>query len=271
MKRRVLLAALIAVGCYASIKAQTNAGKDNHQWKLVWSDEFNYKGLPDKSKWGYDTGGHGWGNHEREYYTEKRLENASVKDGMLSITAIKEPYKNAEYTSARLVSKNKGDWKYGRIEVRAKLPKGRGLWPAIWMLPSDWKYGDWPTSGEIDIMEHVGYERDSIYGTVHTGAYNHRIGTQKGSRTFRTDLSDTFHNYTLVWTENKMEMYVDDENYFTFLNEKKTEKEWPFDQRFHLLLNVAVGGDWGGKKGVDDSVFPQQMLVDYVRVYQQKK
>ncbi|WP_207632455.1 glycoside hydrolase family 16 protein [Foetidibacter luteolus] len=264
MKRNILLATLLMACCCQVVTAQT----DDRKWQLVWSDEFDYTGLPDSTKWGYDTGGHGWGNNEKQFYTVKRLQNASVKNGLLSITAVKEKYKNAGYTSARLLSKNKGDWKYGRIEVRAQLPKGRGLWPAIWMLPTDWKYGDWPISGEIDIMEHVGYLPDSLFGTVHTGAYNHRIGTQKGNNIFRNDVSSAFHNYVLVWDENKMEIYVDDEKYFTFNNEKKTEKEWPFDQRFHLLLNVAVGGDWGGKKGIDDAVFPQSMQVDYVRVYQ---
>lgn len=239
-----------------------------HERKLVWSDEFNYTGLPDSTKWSYDTGGHGWGNNEKQYYTQKRPENASVKNGELSITAIKEAFDGASYTSARLVSKNKGDWKYGRFEIKAKMPKGRGLWPAIWMLPTDWKYGNWPESGEIDIMEHVGYLPDSVFGTVHTDAYNHSIGTQKGARTFRTDLSDVFHVYMLDWDEGEIRIYIDDELYFTCKNEKKTHREWPFDQRFYLLLNIAVGGNWGGTMGIDESVFPQTMEVDYVRVYQ---
>jgi beta-glucanase (GH16 family) len=238
------------------------------KWKLVWSDEFNYSGLPDSTKWSYDTGGHGWGNHEKQYYREKTIQNSCVKNGMLKIVAVKEKFDVASYTSARLVTKNKGDWKYGRIEVKAKLPKGRGMWPAIWMLPTDWKYGSWPTSGEIDIMEHVGYLPDSVFGTVHTGAYNHRMGTQKGSKVFLKDVADAFHVYTLEWDENHMGIYVDNQLYFTFKNEKKGVEEWPFDQRFHLVLNVAVGGDWGGKEGVDDSVFPQKMQVDYVGVYQ---
>ena len=240
----------------------------SHERKLGWSDEFNYTGLPDSTKWSYDTGGHGWGNNEKQYYTQKKTENASVKNGVLSITAIKEAFDGASYTSARLVSKNKGDWKYGRFEIRAKMPKGRGLWPAIWMLPTNWKYGNWPESGEIDIMEHVGYLPDSVFGTVHTGAYNHSIGTQKGERTFRPDLADTFHVYMLNWDEGEIRIYIDDELYFTFKNEKKTHKEWPFDQRFHLLMNIAVGGNWGGTMGIDESVFPQTMEVDYVRVYQ---
>lgn len=247
-----------------------NAQKEDNssKEKLVWSDEFNYTGLPDSTKWGYDVGGTGWGNNEKQYYTKNRLENASVKNGVLNITARKEHFEGMEYTSARLVTKNKGDWKYGRFEIRAKLPKGRGVWPAIWMLSTDWKYGSWPASGEIDIMENVGYLPDSVFGTVHTRAYNHSIGTQKGTKTYRNDLSEAFHTYILDWRENEIKIFVDQEHYFTFNNENKTFSEWPFDQPFHLLLNIAVGGNWGGKMGIDDSIFPQTMEVDYVRVYQ---
>ncbi|MBX2924640.1 MAG: glycoside hydrolase family 16 protein [Chitinophagaceae bacterium] len=253
------------VGCGA---AEIKKEEEPAERKLVWSDEFDYTGLPDSTKWSYDTGGHGWGNNEKQFYTEGRLENASVKNGILNITAIKENFEGASYTSARFTSKNKGDWKYGRMEIKAKMPKGRGLWPAIWMLPTDWKYGDWPKSGEIDIMEHVGYLPDSVFGTVHTDAYNHRIGTQKGKNTFRSDLSEAFHVYTLDWDENEIKIFIDQELYFTYPNEKKTYREWPFDQRFHLLMNMAVGGDWGGSRGIDDSIFPQAMQVDWVRVYQ---
>ncbi|MBL7699991.1 MAG: glycoside hydrolase family 16 protein [Chitinophagaceae bacterium] len=261
---RIFILSVIVTSClFEAAKGQATGDR-----KLVWSDEFNYAGLPDSTKWSYNTGGHGWGNHEKQFYTGKRLQNASVKNGVLSITAVKENFEGANYTSARLVTKNKGDWKYGRIEVKAKLPKGRGVWPAIWMLPSDWKYGKWPVSGEIDIMEHVGYLPDSIFGTVHTGAFNHRDKTQKGSDFFAKDVADRFHVYALDWNENKMDFYFDDKMYFTFKNEKESEQEWPFDQRFHLLLNIAVGGDWGGKEGIDDKIFPQKMLVDYVRIYQ---
>ncbi len=254
--------------CFYMLACAQKKEKGAPASKLVWSDEFNYTGLPDSTKWSYDTGGHGWGNNEKQYYTQKKPENASVKNGVLSITAVKENVGGANYTSARLASKNKGDWAYGRVEIRAKMPKGRGLWPAIWMLPTDWKYGDWPASGEIDIMEHVGYLPDSVFGTVHTGAYNHSIGTHKGTKTFRSDLSDAFHVYILDWSENEIKIFIDEELFFTYTNEKKTYREWPFDQRFHLLMNIAVGGDWGGKMGIDDTVFPQAMEIDYVRVYQ---
>ncbi|MEP3388829.1 MAG: family 16 glycosylhydrolase [Reichenbachiella sp.] len=241
-------------------------------YELVWADEFDYTGLPDDKKWGYDVGDGcpnvcGWGNNELEYYTEKRLENARVEDGYLIITAIKEKMGTKEYSSARLVTRGKGDWTYGRIEVKAKLPTGIGTWPAIWMLSTDWSYGGWPESGEIDIMEHVGYEPDTIYGTVHTKAYNHGIGTQKGGNIEIVDCEEEFHVYAVEWSYNKIDFFVDDNKYFTFSKEEGSDK-WPFDKRFHLLLNIAVGGNWGGVEGVDESIFPQEMKVDYVRVYQ---
>jgi beta-glucanase (GH16 family) len=236
--------------------------------KLVWSDEFNYKGLPDSARWGYDTGGHGWGNNELQFYTAGRLENARVENGHLIIQARKENYHDKQYTSARLITKNKGDWKYGRMEIRARLPKGKGMWPAIWMLPTDWEYGDWPKSGEIDIMEHVGYMPDSIFGTVHTGAFNHTLGTQKGRSIFCKDVYDAFHIYSIEWREDRIDFFIDNKQYYSFSNNKSGAAAWPFDKRFHLLLNIAVGGNWGGKYGVDDAIFPQSMEVDYVRVYQ---
>lgn len=267
MKKTKILFALVTVFfcLVANAQKDDNAGRKR---KLVWGDEFNYTGLPDSAKWSFDTGGGGWGNNEKQFYTDKRLQNASVKNGILNITAVKENFDGSAYTSARLISKNKGDWTYGRFEIKAKMPKGRGLWPAIWMLPTSWKYGNWPASGEIDIMEHVGYLPDSVFGTVHTGAYNHRIGTQKGTKTFRKDLSDAFHVYTLDWNEAEIKIFIDEELYFTYPNEKKSFREWPFDQPFHLLMNLAIGGDWGGKMGLDENVFPQALQVDWVRVYQ---
>ena len=235
---------------------------------LVWSDEFNYTGLPDNTKWGYDVGGHGWGNNELQYYTKERSENARVEGGNLIIEARRENMENREYTSARLVSKNKGDWKYGRVEVKAKLPQGRGIWPAIWMLPTEWKYGDWPRSGEIDIMEFVGYEPDRVHGTVHTQSFNHSIGTQKGSSLQFTDLASASHVYAIEWHADKIDFFVDNQRYFTFTNTNRGSADWPFDQTFHLILNVAVGGNWGGAQGVDPSVYPQRFVIDYVRVYQ---
>ena len=233
---------------------------------LVWQDEFNYSGKPDPEKWIHETGGGGWGNQELQYYTN-RIENSYVENGVLKIKAIKEYYSGNSYTSARLNSTNDGSWKYGRIEVRAKLPSGRGTWPAIWTLPDDWVYGGWPASGEIDIMEHVGYDQGVIHGTVHTDAYNHTRGTQKGGQIYSSTVSDSFHVYAIEWTEEKIDFFFDDSLYFTFHNEHKTYAEWPFDQDFHLLLNIAIGGNWGGAQGVDPSLTEAIMEIDYVRVY----
>ncbi|HET6559482.1 MAG TPA: glycoside hydrolase family 16 protein [Prolixibacteraceae bacterium] len=242
------------------------------KYTLVWSDEFNYKGLPDSKKWSFDTQGNstGWGNNEAQHYTKGNLKNAEVKDGFLYINAIKEHMKGKKYTSARLITKGKGDWLYGRVEVRAKLPDGRGMWPAIWMLSSNDKYGGWPSSGEIDIMENVGYDPFVIVASAHTEAYNHMIGTHKNAKINIADCYKEFHDYILEWDAREYRVYVDSTLYFTFKNEGTGYKAWPFDQPFHLLLNVAVGGNWGGAKGIDDSIFPRSMVVDYVRVYQLK-
>lgn len=237
-------------------------------WKLIWSDEFDYKGLPDSTKWGYDVGGHGWGNNELQFYTANDTLNAVVEKGVLKITARRQVKENRQYTSARLQTKNKASFKYGKIEVRAKLPAGRGTWPAIWMLGENIDKEGWPRCGEIDIMEHVGYEKDSIFGTIHSEAYNHMKGTQKGKGIFIATPYDQFHTYSIEWTPEKIDFMVDGVIYNHFINEHLTTKEWPFDQPFLLILNLAVGGNWGGKKGVDESVFPATLEVDYVRIFQ---
>jgi len=248
-----------------------STARSQNGYHLVWSDEFNYEGLPDSKKWGYDTGNDGWGNNELQFYTAKRKDNAIVGGGVLTIKAVKENYQSAPYTSARLLTKNKASWTYGRMEIRAKLPHGRGVWPAIWMLGTERTYGDWPGSGEIDIMEHVGYNPDSAFASVHTKAYNHVIGTQKTKGIARKDLSTTFHVYTLEWSDKQISIFIDDQKYFEFNNEGTGPAVWPFDKPFFLVLNLAIGGNWGGKKGVDEKIFPQAMQVDYVRVYQKKK
>ena len=233
---------------------------------LVWQDEFNYSGAPNPEKWGFDIGGHGWGNQELQTYTDSRI-NSFVENGNLTIKAIKS---NGKWTSARLVTKGKGDWLYGRIEVKAKLPSGKGTWPAIWMLPTDWEYGGWPSSGEIDIMEHVGYEMGKVHGTIHTEAYNHSIGTQKGGAVDVENVASQFHIYAIEWTENEIVWFVDDKEYYRFENPDKTYKEWPFDKRFHLILNIAIGGTWGGAQGIDPDLEEATMEIDYVRVLKKK-
>ncbi len=237
-------------------------------WVLVWSDEFNTPGTPDKKKWSYDVGGDGWGNNELQYYTENRPENARIEDSALIIEMRKETFSGKEYTSARLVSKKKGDWLYGRIEVRAKLPSGKGTWPAIWMLPTDWEYGSWPSSGEIDIMEHVGYDQGKIHATVHTEDLNHTKGTQVGKSISVDDCSDQYHVYSIEWFADRIDAFVDGIKYFTFENRDEGYKTWPFDKRFHIVLNSAFGGDWGGAQGIDNSISATRFYIDYVRVYQ---
>ncbi len=238
--------------------------------KLVWADEFTKPGLPDPDRWGYETGGNGFGNNELQYYTDRRAENARVEGGNLIIEARKENYQGKNYTSARLITKDKAVWTYGRIEARAKLPKGVGTWPAIWMLGQNIAKAGWPLCGEIDIMEHVGFDEGVVHGTVHTGAYNHRQHTEKGGPITIPDVTTAFHVYAVDWTANQINFLVDDKIFYSF--DKKTrgdsEAQWPFDQPFYLLLNMAVGGNWGGQKGVDENIWPQRMEVDYVRVYQ---
>lgn len=257
---------LVLISCIALSASITGVHAQSKR-KLVWSDEFNYKGLPDSTKWNYDVGGHGWGNQELQYYTKKQLGNARVENGLLLIEAKKEPVEKNAYTSARLVTKGKGDWIYGRIDVRAKLPKGVGSWPAIWMLGSHTPL-KWPDDGEIDIMEHVGYDQGQVHASVHTKKYYHSIGTQKTAKTFLADASEAFHVYSLDWDAETITMLIDDKPYFSFKNEHSDKTAWPFDAPMYLLLNIAVGGGWGGQKGVDDSIFPQKMEIDYVRVYQ---
>jgi len=234
---------------------------------LLWGDEFNYTGLPDSTKWGYDVGGHGWGNNEQQFYTRADTANAYVSDGTLHITARKQAKENKDYTSARLVTKGKADFKYGKIEMRVRLPKGRGTWPAIWMLGKNISVVDWPMCGEIDIAEHVGFAPDSVFGTVHTQAYNHTLNTQKGKRAFIENPYGEFHVYAIDWSPEKISFWLDGKAYYQFLNEHKTKNEWPFDDPFYLIINIAVGGTLGGKHGVDETVFPAVMDVDYVRVF----
>lgn len=232
----------------------------------TWADEFTNTDAPLSSNWDYDTGGSGWGNNELQFYTNT-TNNAQVANGILTITAKKENMGGMAYTSARMVTRNKLDALYGRFEIKAKLPFGKGTWPAIWMLPTDRFYGDWPKSGEIDIMEHVGYDQDMVHFTTHTEAYYFKINTQKSSTKKIDGVSTAFHLYRVDWTPYAIRGYFDDVKVFEFANEGTGYKAWPFDKRFHLLLNIAVGGDWGGSQGVDASIWPQKMDVDYVRYY----
>ncbi len=264
---------LLLMAAVSNCETSTNPGAENQDsqmespagWELIWHDEFHDAHL-DTSKWLFETGGHGWGNNELQYYTN-RSQNTLLDSGLLIIRALKESYKNQQYTSARLNSRQ--GWLYGRIEVKAKLPSGRGTWPALWMLPDEWNYGDggWPDNGEIDIMEHVGYEPHKIYGSIHCHDYNHILGTNKTGEIHIANAESRFHVYTLEWFPDRLDFWVNDSLYFSYNKPSEDWRKWPFDRPFHLILNVAVGGNWGGAKGVDDSVFPAELQLDYVRVF----
>jgi hypothetical protein len=233
--------------------------------KLVWSDDFDTAGAPDPAKWDYDAWDVGKYNEELQIYTDSR-DNSFVKDGKLTIRAILDS--KGKWSSARLLTRGKQSWKYGYIEVKAKLPAGRGTWPAIWMMPERNSYGDWPASGEIDIMEHVGFDQDKIHTSVHTQDYNHRKGTQKTRSAKIPGVSDSFHTYAIEWNDKAIFWYVDDEPFYFFQREDGGYGVWPFDHPFHIILNVAMGGTWGGMKGMDPAVKQADMVVDYVKVYQ---
>jgi beta-glucanase (GH16 family) len=236
-------------------------------WKLAWSDEFNYYGLPYSTKWDYEVGGHGWGNNEMQFYTKQDTLNVIARNGSLNIIARKQQKEDKAYTSARLATKGKAKFTFGKFEMRAKLPAGRGTWPAFWMLGTNVDKVGWPKCGEIDIMEHVGYEKDSIFGTVHSNSYNHLTGTQKGKSIFIENPYSEYHLYGMEWSHEKIDFLVDGNVFNRIENEHKTTDEWPFDQPFYLILNLAIGGNWGGKYGVDDSIFPATYQIDYVRVF----
>jgi beta-glucanase (GH16 family) len=253
--------------------AQKNKGAKNKQWKLVWSDEFNYTGLPDSTKWEYDTEGNteNWGNFENQQYTVRKMENSSVENGRLLITALKKDTEGKKYSSVRLNSKEA--WQFGRIEISAKLPEGRGSWPAIWMMPGGWSFkdGNWPTIGEIDIMEHVGHDLGVIHASAHSKDYQWQAATQKTGIMSVPDATKTFHTYSMEWNSEVMKAYVDDSLYFVYRNEGLGESKWPYNKPFYLILNLAIGGAWGSVKGIDDAAFPQSMEVDFVRFYKPKK
>ncbi|MBN2136212.1 MAG: glycoside hydrolase family 16 protein [Sedimentisphaerales bacterium] len=238
-------------------------------WKLVWNDEFDKGTIPDPNKWGYEQGF--VRNREKQFYTRGRAENARIENGMLVIESRKEKYENAEYTSASLRTRRKAEWLYGRIEVRVKLPTGKGTWPAIWMLGNNPENPRWPACGEIDIMENVGFDPETIHANIHTEAYNHVKGTNKGAKIKIEKPWADFHIYAIEWYPDHIDFFVDKQKYFTFRNEGTGNAVWPYDKPHYLILNTAIGGSWGGQKGIDDSIFPQKYYIDYVRVYKQKK
>jgi len=253
MKKTILLFVLIATHfCFAQ----------KSKLKLVWEENFNGTTLNEKA-WNYEMGDGcpncGWGNHERQLYTK---DNHQLKDGKLIITAKKDGDK---YTSTRITTKGKKEFQYGRMEARAKLPVGHGIWPAFWMLGSNISEAKWPKCGEIDILEYVGREPDMVFTSLHTqDSHGNTINTKK---TKFEDIEEGFHIYAAEWSKEKIDFFVDNKLVYTFNPENRTEEVWPFNQPFYFILNVAIGGDFGGPK-VDDSIFPQTFEIDYVKVYQ---
>ena len=269
-----ILAALILLS--QGGEAQKRQPLENYT--LIWSDEFNGKNgsLPDPSKWTYDIGGSGWGNHELEYYTNRR-ENARIEDGKLVITARQEPYRGPngaefDYTSARLKTQGLFSQAYGRFEARIKLPAGQGIWPAFWMLGDNIGSAGWPKCGEIDIMENVGKEPGTNHGSLHAPSSTAATSDMTATIALPTSqkLSDDFHVYAVEWEPDAVRFYLDVNLYATFKSaDWPAGGRWVFDHRFFLILSVAVGGDWPGPPD-DTTEFPQTMLVDYVRVYKRK-
>ncbi len=272
------LAAVVLGGCGSgsahseSVPATPPAGTIlavPNGYALVWADEFSNNGLPDATKWEYDTGMNqqGWHNHELQYYSRARVENSEVRDGKLLITARKESLNTApdwggqRYTSARLITQGKQAWTYGYFEIRARLPCGIGSWPAIWMLGST---GNWPAGGELDIMEQIGKEPAKVFSTVHTTSGSGANG--KGAATQVGDACTAFHTYQMLWTGQQVSFGIDGKTHFVYTKANTGLDQWPFDAPQFLILNLALGGDLGGP--IDDSALPRQMEIDYVRVYQ---
>ena len=212
--------------------------------------------------------GTGWGNNEEQYYTD-RSKNIRIENGKLIIEAHHEYFRGSNYTSSRI--KTSGSWKYGRFEIRAKLPRGRGTWSALWALPTEWLYGNWPKSGEIDIIEHVGFNEGQVISSVHNQFLSGNVyqSDQQSAITVE-DACRSFHVYTLEWEKNNIFLSMDSVPILKYKNTNHGWKKWPFDQPFHILMNIAIGGNWGGMKGIDDSIFPSKMEIDYVRVYKRK-
>ncbi|MEN9697574.1 MAG: hypothetical protein RLZ56_995 [Bacteroidota bacterium] len=259
---------LSLLACISICSLAAVAQKQPTKLKLVWSDEFNKGTRPDTSKWNFNIGNgqDGWGNNELQYYTSDPT-NARIQNGCLIIEARKENKADKKYTSARMLTQGKAAWTYGRFEIRAKLPKGQGTWPAIWMLGDNINKVGWPTCGEIDIMEEVGKIPNEVNWSTHSAMLNWPKGTQKTYKTIIKKTDEAFHVYRLDWTEKSIQFYVDNHLYYTVLNEGKGLEYYPFTAPQFLILNLAIGGNMAGF-AIDDSIFPAQMLVDYVRVYQ---
>jgi beta-glucanase (GH16 family) len=246
---------IIYLLCLVACSAQ----KSEPDWKLVWSDEFNYTGLPDTTKWGNEVGF--IRNNELQYYTKQRIENSQVLNGNLLIIGKKESYKNANYTSASLVTDGKSSWVYGKVDARIKLPKGQGTWPAFWMLGQNIHTVGWPACGEIDIMEHINNE-DIIHGTLHWLNEKH---VSSGGQT-PCDVTK-YHDYSIEWDKESVRLFLDGKKYWEVNIRDGINSTEEFHKPHYIILNLAIGGDWPKNPGVN-TVFPDTMFVDYVRVYQ---
>jgi beta-glucanase (GH16 family) len=240
------------------------------EWQIAWSDEFDGSEI-DTSKWTYDIGDWGWGNNELQYYTANRKENARLESGNLVIEAIKD--ENGKWTSARLTTRGKESFTYGKIEFRAIVPREKGNWAAAWTLGDSYRDEiSWPYCGEIDILESVGYEVDNETGdgiahvTVHTPAYYFKINNQISNVKNIPNIAGEFHTYSVEWTPTEVRGFVDGEDYYLY-DKIADEKEWPFGQAQNIIINLAMGGGWGGAQGMDTTVTSQKFILDYVRVY----
>ena len=272
----LLAAAAIQEPTLSANNYAIDAPMPQHLETVLWSDEFNGSRL-DGSKWQYDTSRNkeGWYNKELQYYAANRLENLRVGGGLLTIELRKDPHEirkfpdwgKQKYSSAKIMTKGKAAFQYGFFEARAKLPCTRGSWPAFWMMPT--ANVEWPQGGEIDILEHIGAQPGVVHANLHTGKYNHTKQTGRGAqKPLPTSCSD-FHRYQLAWTENEILIGVDDRAYMRVTNSEPGDRgAWPFDKPFYLILNLAMGGDWAGSKGIDDKSLPQKFEVDYVRVWE---
>jgi len=240
-------------------------------WGLIWADEFNDSNI-NEDKWNFEigTGGWGWGNGEYQYYTS-RPENAFIQNGKLIINALNENYQGSSYTSARMTSKNKGDFLYGKIKARIKVPSAGGTWPAFWLLPTQSVYGGWPASGEIDIMEHYGCDNmneNNPFSTVHNNIYNWNGGAPPTSYAQYIPTATTdFHVYEMIWSEDKIDFYIDEQYSGTYFKTSDSWQQWPYDQEYFIILNLAIGSHYMACD-VEDDLFPQQLEIDYVRVFQ---
>lgn len=234
--------------------------------RLVWSEEFDYKGLPDPAKWTYETGF--VRNKELQLYTARRKENARVEDGCLVIEARKDDYRLNPISSASVTTEGKAWWLYGRIEVRAKIPTGRGSWPAIWMMGINRPKVGWPKCGEIDVMENVGFDPDTIYGTAHWGQAPDGKHRGNGGKITAAKPYEDFHVYAVDWNPSRMVFLFDGKPHHTVPITPEAYVERPFQAPHYLILNLAFGGSWGAQRGVDESILPLRFLVDWVRVYQ---